>query len=869
MSFTRPDVWHAPATYWFWQRIPTREEIREQLDSLAAAGFGSFQIQTRLSFPRADYLGGEYLAACRAAADEAAARGLMMGLYDEYNWLSGHAGGRTVAGRDELRERHMFFTTARLGGAFAECAVDGIRATDVDHLLEPGRNWVFEGGALRWDEWEVVAALAHPEGTVDDAESVVDVTADAVLVQAGGSGCRVRVAAEALRGRSALTVFVAARCASSRMINYLLPEAAERFLEVGYEPYAAALGDHLGSTVRYVFFDQPHGCFFDWRGRTGHVGSSLMYAPAIVPADRRVLLALARDVGPRTAAWRCDFFERYASVGIDAFLGTLSAWCRAHGVALSGHEVLGYVSSWDPTSTIITDDPRTNFGTDYFGLDRLRDLTAVDARNEHPQISAKFGDSMARSHGRSGCLVEQYFARTGQGSHFAAGRWELTLGQLREQTVRHHLLGMRQLLTHAFWLTDGDDRDEVLANPRFDFPPGVNFEPWFGHHRAFADESGRLSEFLDGARPLDEIAVLYPLRTSWACGPGHPYGKHLAFWAEHLARGGYDFRLLDERELRAGPLPQGFTTLILPGVSVVADAATLDAVEEFAARGGSVLASGPLPSATQRSGLDARLTARTRALLGGEHGAYWEGVPSDEDVDARLCAALAGHTRVETDGMVWSRRGLDATGTRVALFNDDPGRRTVSVRPTGLPALVTRWNTADGTTGEPFEVSGDLRLTLDPGELVCVHLDPGPRAVPATRVLDAGWTLAVDDRVRPVDVYRGWERQGEETFSGVGEYRTQVALTAAEAAWPRWELLLPEVAASAEAEINGHRVGRWGWGPFRAAFGPGVLREGPNLLRIRVASTAANSHYAHGSQRQGPPDPSGLLRPPRLRPHLP
>ncbi|GHJ36977.1 hypothetical protein [Streptomyces sp. TS71-3] len=870
MSFARPDEWHAPATYWFWQRIPTREEIRDQLDALAAAGFGSFQIQTRLSFPREEYLGEEYLAACRTVADEAASRGLMMGLYDEYNWLSGHAGGRTVAGRDDLRERHMFSVTARPEGAFAECAVDGIRATDVDYLLDPGRNWVFEDGAIRWDEWEIVAALAHPDGVVDGPESIMDVTADAVLVEAGTSGCRVRVAAEALRGQSALTVFAAARCASSRMINYLLPGAAERFLDVGYEPYAAALGDHLGSTVRYVFFDQPHGCFFDWRGRSGHVGSSLMYAPSVVPADRRVLLALARDVGPLTAAWRCDFFERYAAVGIDAFFGTLSAWCRAHGVALSGHEVLGYVSSWDPTSTIITDDPRVNFGTDYFGLDAHRDLTAVDARNEHPQISAKFGDSMARSHGRSGCLVEQYFARTEHGSHFAAGRWELTLGQLREQTVRHHLLGMRQLLTHAFWLADGDERDEVFTNPRFDFPPGVNFEPWFVHHRAFAEESGRLSEFLDETRPMDEIALLYPLRTSWAGGPGHPYGEHLAFWAEHLARRGYDFSLVDERDLLGGRLPERFTVLILPGASVVAGETTVDAIDEFAARGGSVLASGPLPAATQRTGLSGRVLDRMRALLAPERGAgaYWPDLPTGAEADARLGAALAGHTRVEAEGTVWSRRGRDATGTRVALFNDDPGRRTVSVRPTGLPARVTVWNTADGTIGEPYEVPGELVLTLDPGELVCVHVAPGPHPVPATRVLDREWTLAAGDRVGPVDVYRGWERQGEEAFSGIGEYRTEVVLTAAEAAWPRWELLLDGVGASAEAEINGHPVGRWGWGPFRAAFGPDVLREGPNLLRIRVASTAANAYYAGSSHRQGPPDPSGLLSPPRLRPHL-
>jgi hypothetical protein len=960
MSFEHPDAWHAPATYWFWQRIPTGQEIRDQLDALAAAGFGSFQIQTRLSFPREDYLSDAYLAACREAADEAAARGLMMGLYDEYNWLSGHAGGRTVVGRDELRERHMFFSTssaaaestgswpesAIASGAgsavpvLVECVVDGIRAKDVDYLLDPGRNWVFEDGRIRWDEWEIVAALAHPGGGIDDAESVVDVTEHAYIAGADAAGCRVRVPADALRGRTAVTVFVAARCASSRMINYLLPEAAERFLEVGYEPYAAALGDHLGSTVTYVFFDQPHACFYGWRQQdddradpvgagdayrsgaggeyaSGHVLSSLMYAPTIVPADRRVLLSLARDVGPVTAEWRCEFFERYSAVGIDAFFGTLSDWCERHGVALSGHEVLGYVSSWDPTSTIITDDPRPNFGSDYFGLDRWRDLTAVDARNEHPQISAKFGDSVARSHGRSGCLVEQYFARTETGSHFAEGRWELTLGQLRDQTVRHHLLGARQLLTHAFWLTDGgearrppgggnggasgkegahgddgperrpDDTPEVFTDPAFDFPPGVNFEPWFAHHRAFADESGRLSEFLDEAQPLDEIALLYPLRTSWAGGPAHSYGAHLAFWAEHLARGGYDFGIVDERDLRNGRLAGGYRTLILPGVSVVADLSTVEGVEEFAAAGGTVLASGPLPTATQSgagggqggrgapAGQEGRVAEhRIRAVLEGPRGAYWADVPAGEDVDAHLTATLAGHPQVESDGDVWSVRREDADGTRIAIFNDDPGRRVVTVRPSRVPASVTRWDLRNGRRDEPFEVAGAVTLTLEAGEVACLHVGVGGavaadrvRDVPGTRVLDQGWTLrAAGLEPRPVDVYRGWELQGLSDFSGIGEYRTEFELgagaTGARAGWPEWELELPDVRASAEAEVNGVVVGRWGWGPFRCVFPADVLRAGSNELRITVASTAANRYYA------GAAEASGLVRPPRLRPKL-
>ncbi len=88
-EFRAPGPWNAPAAYWFWHHIPTRSEIVAQIQAMRNAGYQSFQIQTRLSFPRNRYLSDDYLAMCRLAADEAASRGMMIGIYDEYNWLSG------------------------------------------------------------------------------------------------------------------------------------------------------------------------------------------------------------------------------------------------------------------------------------------------------------------------------------------------------------------------------------------------------------------------------------------------------------------------------------------------------------------------------------------------------------------------------------------------------------------------------------------------------------------------------------------------------------------------------------------------------------------------------------------------------------
>lgn len=526
-QFVSPDVWHQPATYWFWHRIPTFAEIDRQLEEMKQGGYGSFQIATRLSFPLEQYLSDAYLTACRYAADRASLLGMMIGVYDDYNWLSGHAGGKTVTGHDELRERHLFWCRSQVSADhpdYVECQIAQIRSGDAEALLQPGMDWIYEQGQPCWDEWEVVGIYATASGDITSEADIVDLSSHAQYIQATETGFSLRILSSALPYGAATTVtlFVSARCFTSRMINYLLPEAAENFIRVGYEPYAKAFGVHFGTTVKYMFFDQPHGCFYQWQQHCGPVKSSLMASSRLFErlAEEHQglagnLMSLVEDIGPTTSKRRCEFFATYSELAISAFFGTLARWCHDKQVLLSGHEVLGHVSSWDFSSKIITDDARCNFAMDYFAIDAFRDITAVDSRNCEPQLAAKLGDSVARAHGRSGCIIEQYFARVIPGTHFAAGQWEVRLHDLRLQAIRHHLLGARQFLMHAFWLTDGSPQEEVFRNARFDFGPGINFQPWYSHHAAFAQDSGRLSQFLDIGQPYCDVALFYPLRTAW------------------------------------------------------------------------------------------------------------------------------------------------------------------------------------------------------------------------------------------------------------------------------------------------------------------------------------------------------------------
>src|SRR5579875_2425803 len=233
-----------PAVYWFWSRVPSRAEAERQVRALAEAGVGLVMIQARLSMDRERYLSPEYLQGYREAVEAAGAAGLRVGIYDEYNWMSGHGGGRTVRGADHLRERHLFWSTARGDRPTHPASVSELGSDWFDSLGPAGARWIYEDGVRRFDEWALVAA---------DAD-----------------GCALRLAAEAPVPEGwAVTYFASARCASSRAVNYLDPRAAERFLEIAYEPYLDALGGLIGDPVESFSFDHPYGGFYGWREREG------------------------------------------------------------------------------------------------------------------------------------------------------------------------------------------------------------------------------------------------------------------------------------------------------------------------------------------------------------------------------------------------------------------------------------------------------------------------------------------------------------------------------------------------------------------------------------------------------------------------
>ncbi|WP_262698649.1 MULTISPECIES: hypothetical protein [Streptomyces] len=912
--FRNPDPWHAPAAYWFWHRLPDEDTIRAQVRQMHDAGIRSFQVQARLSYPIEGYLDDDYLAACRTAVETAAELGMIVGVYDDYNWQTGHAAGRAVAGHDELRERHLFWV--RIPAGASEGSLSGIRSA-TENLGPAAMDWHYEGGVVAWADWRVEYALVVEATEAEEAAEATEAVEAAERelgtaaaerpelvdrVDGAADSCRVRLVEPVPDGVEAI-VFVSARCATSRLVNPVDPLAVDRFIEAGYQPFADALGDFFGSTVAYMFFDQPHAVFYDWAERTGDLRSAMPFHESLAVSIRerwggrtpQVLAAVLDGEDPERLGLRAQFYEHFSGYAMETFLGRLRTWSHAHGLRQSGHEVLGHVGGWALDTAFANWDLRVNFGLDHFGVDGYRDLTAVDAQDALVQLSPVFGDSVARHHGRGGTMVEQYFVTPPEGGTPWSGHWGLTLQELRTTAINHHLQGMRQMIFHGFYQTHGHGDDhESLRNPRFDFPPGINFEPWFAeHHPRFALESARLSEFLEPVSPQNDVAVLYPLRTAWTGGQLGEQASALGEWARALTESRVGFHLVDERDLDAATVAEGavwigdrrYRALVLPAVTTLRSAASLRQLRHLAESGVRVLAGGATPTVYQEG-------PQTAAEDWADLAPAVETFPAvPEEAVLRGLAARRGRTeptlRVPAGSPVRWRGGPDtADGFRFACFTESEG--TVELLLPDGPWHIEEWDAADGTV-RTLDAAGNpvaLRLEQNALRLLCVRGDAerasgradatedsgaaaghGTPEWSAPEALESGWLLEIAEDSyeeagtrRDIAVTCGWERQGLPAFAGTADYVRRIEL---ETPGPL-ELTLPAVAGAVAVSVNGTRVAERAWAPYRVTIPADALRPGGNELRVRVAPSAANRYYAGTGLRAGP-EPCGLLAPPLLR----
>ena len=856
----------APAVYWFWHTIPEPVEIRRQLHEMHAAGIKTFLIQARSAMPLDEFLSERYFSAYRTAMQEAKSLGMIAGIYDDYNWDSGQAGGRSVKLNENARERHLFWVVNQIEDSHCELTVSGIHSQMYSSMGEGILNWIYESGRPEWGNWSLFKVLAIRPGFSEIfANDVVDLTSHARVSGEGRDGCRIKV--DLPRG-SALTgwkiaAWVAGKCVTSRLINYLSADAVGSFIQAGYEPYKKAVGDYFGDPIQFVFFDHPYGGFYGWNEHCGEVGNSLMFDERLPAAFysqyqypiEKALLAFIEDVGDATPRLRTDFFDFYGKLGRETFFGSLSSWTKENGLALSGHELLAHVGAWGFTEGFHFLDPRTNFGADYFAIDRFRDQTAVDACNFHPQVSAKIGDSVARANGRRGCRLEQYAVSTDPSVPGGAGQWGLTLDEMRSQAIRHTFFGATQFIFHAYWQTDGKPDDLTLyQNPRFDFAPGINFEPWFQKVPLFAAENKALSEYIQQSEPQPGIAVLFPLLTWWAENYGHKFSEESGRWFRFLLENNYSFDLISQDQLDHASVENGclkigkesYQTLIFPAVTTLNSAATLDQIRLLVSSGGHFVASGELPSATRNLGRDPGLRREFERLVLQSPGTrYFEQFPEDMQVKEEF--GFLGLNSIEITSTpnqpIWAWQGKRDGNPVILYFNDSPHADRIRIKMKDVSGLPYR---LDIPTGKETPWLWYEQLEKD----LIIHLDVEARALGGIMIRkeeNCPHLLQSDAKVQKIETIK--PNRYEFSLSMINDIPAECLLAAASR---------PEIDQRSAVQSDVQLLSPSVW---KVRIDPGKFPRPLELtgwiLKLPEAKKAVPVYLSHGWELQGLQDYAG------------
>jgi hypothetical protein len=154
-----------------------------------SVGLRTFYIQARTAMPLRDYLSKSYFTAYRQAMEVAHELGMAAGIYDDYNWDSGQAGGRTVALDDSARECHLFWSQGTIRDDAIALQISEVHSSLYTGMGEGIQQWIYENGKPIWGDWHVFKVLAfRGEAPLCFEKDVIDLTEYARVHEEGETG---------------------------------------------------------------------------------------------------------------------------------------------------------------------------------------------------------------------------------------------------------------------------------------------------------------------------------------------------------------------------------------------------------------------------------------------------------------------------------------------------------------------------------------------------------------------------------------------------------------------------------------------------------------------------------------------------------
>ncbi|MFG2626468.1 hypothetical protein [Streptomyces sp. NPDC048473] len=434
--------------------------------------------------------------------------------------------------------------------------------------------------------------------------------------------------------------------------DYLGAEACAALLDRVHGEFERRLGHRLGTVVVGSFQDELPS-LPTWS--TGFADAFLRLRGYDITARLDALYDDSTD--PDAHRIRRDYQVTRAELAEEAFFRPLAAWHDRHGLligcdqqdpARAGHPVAGV--------ELYADYARTHRWFSAPGSDHHGD--------------ARIHSSLAHLYGRPRTWIEAFHS-TG---------WGGTLEETFDWLLPWLRAGATLYNPHAVYYTTKGGWWEWA-------PPATDWrQPYWRHHRVFADAVTRLCAILSLGHHLCDIAILLPTTTAQAGtaldgvtdAAARAQSTYLQLTGDmawfHTRPGvmdrlGLDADVIDDASVaraRVAPSDGGvrlrvadeaYTTIMLPACTVL-ERDTAHRLTEFAAAGGKLIALGTLPEHVIGPGA-AGVLAELRACFADGRAVF---VPASDDPADSLASALAGaHPAVRAPVPALARRVDGAT----------------------------------------------------------------------------------------------------------------------------------------------------------------------------------------------------------------
>lgn len=432
------------------------------------------------------------------------------------------------------------------------------------------------------------------------------------------------------------------------------------------------------------------------------------------------LPGMFKDIGPITSKARLDFMDVKVRLSEERYFKPIFEW----------HWSRGKIYGCDPEGR--GKDPGA-YG-DNFQAIRWYTAPGHDTPSGKADlIKGKVSSSIAALYQRPRVWLEGYHSLG----------WGATPEQIMFATNENYLYGCNLLNLHGLYYTTHGSYWEWA-------PPCYHFRmPYWEHMTVFLKYFERLSYLLSQGVLKTDIAIMYPVSTAQA-GMDEEKATSLAFKSgTDLFNNGFDFLFMDDQSLIRSEISDGrlivsdqsFKVLILPSLKAIRWS-TLERAQEFFRNGGTVIAAGSLPEASDHAGaLDPALDNIVRELFGVSAAEMKEGkkpslqinkshgmslyVEDSNQLIQKISQLLGKHVYSEHPVKYMHRK----VGFRdVYMVMGAPKNSWCTFNSSGIPEIWDPWTGNTTPLNDVKENPGgtDVKMPLDSNEAQIIVFTPGP-----------------------------------------------------------------------------------------------------------------------------------------------